>query len=114
VETCNPRLAAAVLFLGSLLGGVVAYTATLDTSSDDARESPIITATTKARNIVPLAIPPRENYGAPYVRSQVHPVLVAAAIGQISFFALLLFPVARKTKVNRQPIVREAPSLSHR
>jgi hypothetical protein len=81
--------------LGSLLGCAITFAASLATTPGEKRETPNITATTTARNIAPFALPPRMNYGAPFVRSRVHPVLVAAAIAQFSLFGLLFFPASR-------------------
>jgi hypothetical protein len=96
VEKCNARLTAVVLLLGSLLGGACTYVATVATKPLGGNDRPIISETTKARNIAPNVLPPRMSYGAPYVQSRIHPVLIAAAMAQFSLFAMLLFPAKRR------------------
>lgn len=102
MEQKDLRTIAAALLLGSLLG--CAYTASRATSTNDDPSPPLISPTEPARNIAPLAIPPSENYGAPFVQSRIHPVAVAAAMALVSVFALAAFSASVPAKTpNRTP-----------
>lgn len=93
VENTQLRSTAAALLLGSVLG--CAYTATQALDDRSETSAPLISPTEPARQIAPLAVPPRENYGAPFVESRIHPVVVAAAILLFSLFGLSAFESAK-------------------
>jgi hypothetical protein len=102
VENKNLRILAVALVLGSLVG--CALTVSRATRSDEERDPPLIGETEKARYLAPLAVPPCENYGAPYVHTRLHPVSVAAAMTLFSVFGLSVFPAVSRPKTpNRTP-----------
>jgi hypothetical protein len=93
VEHKNLRILAVALVLGSLLG--CALSVSRVTRSDEEQKPPLIGETGKARYLAPLAVPPCEDYGAPYVHTRLHPVSVAAAMTLFSVFGLSVFPARR-------------------
>lgn len=93
MEYTQLRSIAAALLLGSVLG--CAYTVTQAFDGRRETAAPLISPTEPARRIAPLAVPPRENYGAPFVESRIHPVAVAAAILLFSLFGLSAFESAK-------------------
>jgi hypothetical protein len=99
VTGINFRPYAVAILLGSALGCV--YTLAASQRDNDPIAAPTISPTTSARWIAPLAIPPRENYGAPYVKSRVHPLAVAAGIIAASVFGLAAFSVSPPKTPNR-------------
>jgi hypothetical protein len=88
VENANLRAAAVALLLGGLLG--CAWTARR-TASDGNPPTPVVADVKTARPIAPLAVPPRANYGRPYVESQMHPLTVACGLAAFSLFGLAAF-----------------------